>query len=71
MKQGMNIKQKIVVAIMDVFILAELIVSIYIGHQDPENVTALFLKIYAPALLITVLVGRICIRRLGAAPAGA
>ena len=64
MNQGMNIKQKIAVVVINVLILAELAFSIYLGSRDQDMVLT-FLKTYIPALVITLFLGRICIRKLG------
>jgi len=61
---AMNIKQKIVVMIMDLLILAELATCMYFGMRDPEALTLFFLKTYVPLLLATILAGRLLIRRL-------
>jgi len=58
----MNIKQKFVVIIMDVLLLAELGISIYLGYRDPENLTIVFLKTYVPALIVTVVAARVMLR---------
>ena len=64
MNLGMNIKQKIAVVLINVLVLAELALSIYLGSKDQDMVLT-FLKIYIPALLITLFLGRIFIRKLG------
>ena len=58
----MNIKQKFVVIIMDVLLLAELGISIYLGYRDPENLTIVFLKTYVPALIVTMVAARVMLR---------
>jgi len=60
----MNTKQKIAVVIINVLVLAELAFSIYLGSRDQDMVLT-FLKIYIPALVITLFLGRIFIRKLG------
>ena len=70
MNLGMNIKQKIAVVSINVLVLAELALSLYLGSKDPDMVLT-FLKIYIPALLITLFLGRIFVRKLGSEePAG-
>jgi hypothetical protein len=58
----MNIKQKFVVIIMDVLLLVELGISIYLGYRNPENLTIVFLKTYVPALIVTVVAARVMLR---------
>ncbi|MFY9943011.1 MAG: hypothetical protein WAK57_12625 [Desulfobacterales bacterium] len=61
----MNARQRVVVVIMDILLLIELTVAVYLGYQDPSNLTVIFLRTYLPAMLITVLLARVCIRKLG------
>jgi hypothetical protein len=58
----MNLKQKFVVIIMDVLLLVELGISIYLGYRNPENLTIVFLKTYVPALIVTVVAARVMLR---------
>jgi hypothetical protein len=64
MNQGMNIKQKIAVVGINLLVLAELALSIYLSSKDQDMVLT-FLKVYIPALVITLFLGRIFIRKLG------
>ena len=60
----LNPNQRLVVIIMDILLLIELAVAIYLGYQDQSNLTVIFLRTYVPAILITILLARICIRKL-------
>ncbi len=60
----MNTKQKIAVVALNVLILAELALAIYLGSQGQDLVLT-FLTIYIPAVGVTLFLGRICIRKLG------
>jgi hypothetical protein len=60
----MNIKQKIVVVIIDLLILAELTSSIYMGQRHPEEMVVVFLKTFLPLVALTLVTGRIAIRKL-------
>lgn len=62
--ESLNVKQKLVVVIMNVLILAELTVSIIIGKHDPENIAVLFMSIFIPLVVITLIAARIIIRKL-------
>ncbi len=64
MHRGMNFKQKVVLIVIDILVLAELMISIYLAYQNPENITVIFLKTYIPAVIVTVIGGRMFIRRL-------
>jgi hypothetical protein len=59
-----NSKQKIVVVVVNILILAELAFSLYMGSKGQDMVIT-FLKIYVPTVVITLPLGRICIRKLG------
>jgi hypothetical protein len=61
---GMNPRQTMVVILVNVLLLAELTFSIYLGHQDPENMTSIFLRTFVPMVVCTLVLGRIMIRRL-------
>ena len=63
----MNIKQKIAVVVINILVLAELAFSIYLGSRDQDMVIT-FLKTYIPALIITLIAGKFCIKRLGESP---
>jgi len=64
MDKGMNFKQRIVLIVMDMLILIELMLSIYLGYRNQENITIIFLKTYIPAVIITIIVGRVFIKKL-------
>jgi hypothetical protein len=64
MMNKLNTKQRLVVIIMDLLLLIELAVAVYLGYQDQSNLTVVFLRTYVPAMLITVLGARLCIRKL-------
>jgi hypothetical protein len=63
MASQLNKRQNIVVVVMDILLLAELTVSIYIGHGNPDTMAGIFIRAYVPALLTTVIAGRLLIRR--------
>jgi hypothetical protein len=60
----MNFKQRIVLIVMDILILIELMFSIYLGYRNQENITVIFLKTYIPALIVTIIIGRVLIKKL-------
>ncbi|MFY9706019.1 MAG: hypothetical protein WBV95_09530 [Desulfobacterales bacterium] len=60
----MNGKQKLIVVVMDLLLLIELAVAVYLGYQHQENLTVIFLRTYVPAMLVTVILARISIRKL-------
>ena len=60
----MNLRQKTVVVLMDILLLTELMVCIYLGQQQGDQLTVFFLKTYLPAGALTVLPAWYLIRRL-------
>lgn len=60
----MNFKQKLVVILANVFILAELTTSIYWSHYDQENMARNFLMSFIPMVIITIVATRILLKRL-------
>ena len=62
--ESFNVKQKLVVVIMNVLILAELTLSIVIGKHDPENIALVFMSIFIPSVVVTLIAARILIRKL-------
>lgn len=62
-KIDMNSRQKLVIIIMDVLILAELVFSIFRGSRDPEYLPAIFVRTYVPMLVITLVGGRILFKK--------
>ena len=60
----MNLGQKAVVVVMDILLLAELMVCMYLGQQQGDNMTVFFLKTYLPAGALTVLPAWYLIRRV-------
>ncbi|MFZ0241647.1 MAG: hypothetical protein WAL90_08375 [Desulfobacterales bacterium] len=64
LEDKLNGKQKLIVVAMDLLLLIELAVAVYLGYQHQENLTVIFLRTYVPAMLITVVMARIGIRKL-------
>ena len=60
----MNLRQRLVVVTMDILLLAELLVCMYLGQQQGDNLTVFFLRTYLPAGALTVLPAWFLIRRL-------
>jgi uncharacterized membrane protein SirB2 len=65
MKKDFNKTQRIMVAVLDALLLAELTLSIYLCHRSPETMTAVFLKTYIPMALITMVFGLVLIKKCG------
>lgn len=66
----MNFWQKLAVAVLDVAIVTEVCIGIYLGSRDPENLTPVFLKSFFVMAIPTLMVGTIVIRRLRALETG-
>ncbi len=60
----MNFRQKVAVGILDVVIIAEVCVSIYMGNRDPENLTPVFMKTFFILVIPTLILGRVIIKRM-------
>lgn len=61
----MNIRQRMVVVVMDLAILAELAYCMYLGSFDPEFQALFLLKTYVPVAVATLYAGRKVVRMLG------
>jgi len=66
----LNGRQRTVVIIMNLMLLVELTVCMYLGQQDPENLTLFFLKTFLPMAATTLVTARILIKRLRHAASG-
>ena len=62
--EGMNFKQKLVVILANVLILAELTTSIYLSHSDQENMARNFLMSFIPMVIVTIVATRMVLKRL-------
>jgi len=65
-EERLNRKQRVVVVLMNVLLLIELTISMYLGQQDPANLTVVFLKTFLPMCAVTMVASRIVVRRLQA-----
>jgi len=63
-EEGMNFKQKLVVILANIFILAELTTSIYLSHHDQENMARNFLVTFIPLVIVTIIATRMVLKRL-------
>lgn len=60
----LNTRQKIAVLLMDLLLLAELTLCIYISYQDKDNMPYLFMQTYIPLCICTLVAFRILFRML-------
>lgn len=67
-EQRLTAAQRTVVFIMNLMLLAELAWAMYHGQQDPENLTAIFLRTFIPSAAVTLVAARILLRRLQPVP---
>ena len=71
----MNINQKITVVILDLALIAELFVAMYLAHQTTDDFNATFCKVFFAMLVPTLAAGVTTIRCLreknGASPEAA
>ena len=59
----MNTKQKIIVVMVDILILAELAYCIMQGKSNPEYMTPIFFKNFVPLIIITLIGAKILLKR--------
>lgn len=60
----MNIRQKSTVALVDIMVIVELCMSIYLANRDPENMTLLFLRSFFLMLIPTLIMAGLSLRML-------
>ena len=65
MGKPMNIRQKMVVVIIDILILAQLTYAVYTAQQSPSEVAFVFLKNFIPMVIVTLIAGKMALKRLG------
>ena len=61
--QRLNPRQRVVVLAMNILLLVEMTIAIYLGQQDPENLTIIFLKTFVPLLIATLVCARVLVRK--------
>jgi hypothetical protein len=59
----MDFTKRLIIVAMDVLLLVELTVCMYLGREAAENFTAFFMTTYLPAAAVTVLAAWLLIRR--------
>jgi hypothetical protein len=69
MEVVMNMKQRIVVIIADILLLAALTFSVYVAQQTPQEIAFAFLKTFIPMVLCTLVLGRIFLKKFQTADA--
>lgn len=62
--------QRIVVGVMNVLLLVELTVCMYVGQQNPETLALFFLKTFPLLAAATIIISRFLVRRLAGSHAG-
>ena len=62
-EERLNPKQRWVVVAMNLLLLAELTLGMYWGQQDPENLSAIFLRTFIPSAAMTIVAARLMLRR--------
>jgi hypothetical protein len=60
----MNFRQKVAVAVLDVVVIVQLCVSMYLATREPDNLTPVFLKSFLTMVVPTLLLGKLIIGRL-------
>jgi hypothetical protein len=59
----MNMRQKMVIAILDVLLIVELCIGMYSASSNPESFTPAFVKSFFSMLIPTLIVARIMVKR--------
>jgi hypothetical protein len=59
----MNLRQRIVVIIADMLLLAQLTYSMYVAQQVPDEIALVFMKTFFPMVICTLIAGRYFIRK--------
>lgn len=62
--ERLNKRQRAVAVIMNLLLLIELTVCMYLGQNDPDDLTMFFLKTFLPAAAVTLVTARLLIRRM-------
>lgn len=63
-EERLNRRQRWVAVAMNLLLLAELTLAIYLGQQDPDNLASIFLRTFVPSAAVTVVAARLSMRRL-------
>jgi hypothetical protein len=61
---GMNYQQIVVVVVMDVLLIAELCVSMYLANQNPEYFTLVFIRDFLIMCIPTLILAKVFVSRL-------
>jgi hypothetical protein len=62
--QAMNQMQKLIIVSVNLLILAELTFAVFRSAQGPvDDAAAIFLRHFVPAVITTIVVGRVAIRK--------
>lgn len=60
----MNWRQKIIIGVTDVLILAELTFAIYMANLNPDEFTSVFFKYFFAAFVPTIIAAIVLVKRL-------
>jgi hypothetical protein len=60
----MNFQQIVVIVIMDVLLIAELCVSMYLANQNPEYFTLVFVRDFLIMCVPTLILAKIFVKRM-------
>lgn len=67
-RTALSPRQRMVVIIMDVLLLLEMTLCIYLSHEQKETMVLSFLGSYVPLMLVTLLSARFVIKRMDRTP---
>jgi len=66
-KPEMTLRQRLALVALDVALLAEVTLSVYLASREPDAFTPVFMKSFFGLALPTLVAGIVAIRRLGRA----
>lgn len=68
MEENMNIQQKFVVVILDILLITEVCISMYLANQTPDMLTPVFIKTFFIMCIPTLILAKIAVNRLRTKP---
>lgn len=66
----LNSRQRLAVILLDVALLAEITLSVYIASRQPDEFTPVFMKVFFTMFIPTITAGIVAIRRCRNRPQG-
>ncbi len=64
----MNLQQKLVVIVLDVLLITEVCISMYLGNKTPDMLTPVFIKTFFMMCIPTLIIAKISVNCLRTKP---